>query len=56
MNTEQTAVFIAWCIEEYAVNYDKTPQQTANLFNKKVFLFFYKKMRIFYIRREKIIY
>ena len=40
MNTEQTAVFIAWCIEEYAVIYDKTPLQTAILFNQKgVFVF-----------------
>ncbi|MBO4576200.1 MAG: DUF3791 domain-containing protein [Neisseriaceae bacterium] len=32
MNTEQTAVFIAWCIEEYAVYKHKTQKDTANLF------------------------
>ncbi len=56
MNTKQIAVFIAWCIEEYTVNYDKTPQQMANLFNQKGVFVFYKKTPIFYIRKEKIIY
>ena len=40
MNTEQTAVFIAWCIEEYAVNRHKTPIDTANLFNQQGVLSF----------------
>mgnify|MGYP002626725906 CR=1 FL=1 len=32
MNAEKTAVFIAWCIEEYAVSQKQTPKDIANLF------------------------
>lgn len=40
MDIEKIAIFISWCIEEYAARENKSTKDTVNLFNEKNVLSF----------------